>query len=181
VSQVAYDNLKWLSAYDKPFDGVSSALVRKFFSKVAPGLTAKIFRTFSATHEFSEQLKQLKGQPSDVLLEANVAVAQLLNHKRAVPKTWEKSWQAKIDQLKKLDHTSDDRARVRVQKLKRKMDKMLATKELNLTTSIKQYVDPRVPMRYCTVNDYDWRKYYPKSLQGRFTWAENEVKVEFDK
>lgn len=61
------------------------------------GLTAKVFRTFNASHTFQGQLD--KGTPEEGTVQeklaaynhANRMVALLCNHQRAVPKTHEQS------------------------------------------------------------------------------------------
>lgn len=61
------------------------------------GLTAKVFRTYNASHTFQEQLDSgtpAKGTVQEKLNaynHANRMVAILCNHQRAVPKTHEQS------------------------------------------------------------------------------------------
>jgi DNA topoisomerase-1 len=71
------------------------------------GLTAKVFRTYNASHTLQQQLDELTpkgGTVAEKVLaynRANRAVAVLCNHQRAVPKTHEKSMEnlgTKIDQ-----------------------------------------------------------------------------------
>ncbi|MEM2102393.1 MAG: DNA topoisomerase I, partial [Candidatus Bathyarchaeia archaeon] len=48
------------------------------------------------------------------------------------------------------------------------------TKEYNLRTSLKSYIDPRVYYRWGKKVDFDWKLYYPKTLQRKFSWVESE-------
>lgn len=79
------------------------------------GLTAKVFRTYNASHTLQEQLDELtpvNGSVNEKVLaynRANRAVAVLCNHQRAVPKSHEKSMenlvtkiQQKKDDVKKV-------------------------------------------------------------------------------
>lgn len=46
------------------------------------------------------------------------------------------------------------------------------TKDYNLGTSLKSYIDPRIYFDWGKRVDFDWRKYYPKTLQSKFSWVE---------
>ncbi len=52
---------------------------------------------------------------------------------------------------------------------------MKATKDYNLNTSLKNYIDPRVYADWGQRIDFDWKMYYSKSLQRRFAWVEKEI------
>jgi hypothetical protein len=39
---------------------------------------------------------------------------------------------------------------------------------------MKSYVDPRIYYNWSKKVDYDWRKYYSKTLQSKFSWVEPE-------
>ncbi len=45
------------------------------------------------------------------------------------------------------------------------------TKELNLGTSLRNYIDPRIFKAWAEYVGLDWRKIYTKSLQRKFLWA----------
>ncbi|MHA1154603.1 MAG: hypothetical protein ACTSQK_00710 [Candidatus Heimdallarchaeota archaeon] len=48
------------------------------------------------------------------------------------------------------------------------------TKVWNLGTSLKSYIDPRVYHAWGKEVDYDWRNYYSKTLQNKFSWVERD-------
>jgi len=58
-----------------------------------------------------------------------------------------------------------ERARLRLQTVQ-------ATKDYNLNTSLKNYIDPRVYKRWADKAKFDWTKYYPKTMQKKFSWVE---------
>jgi DNA topoisomerase-1 len=49
---------------------------------------------------------------------------------------------------------------------------MKLSKTMNLGTSLKNYIDPRVSVKFCRKVNYDWKNYYPKTLVNKFAWAE---------
>lgn len=48
------------------------------------------------------------------------------------------------------------------------------TKVWNLNTSLKSYIDPRIYYDWGKEVDYDWRDYYSKALERKFSWVERE-------
>ena len=59
-------------------------------------------------------------------------------------------------------------------KLKRKFELDTKTKEYNLNTSLKNYIDPRIYKKWSEKVEVDWNKIYPKSMQKKFIWVEKE-------
>ncbi|KAJ1910384.1 DNA topoisomerase 1 [Tieghemiomyces parasiticus] len=77
---------------DPLFDRLNTTQLNKHLNQLMPGLSAKVFRTFNASHTLQEQLKE-KTDPNSSVAEkvqaynrANRAVAELCNHQRAVGK-----------------------------------------------------------------------------------------------
>jgi hypothetical protein len=56
--------------------------------------------------------------------------------------------------------------------------KILTRKETsgyNLATSLKSYIDPRIYYEWGKKVEYDWKQYYPKTLQKKFNWVDAGV------
>ncbi len=92
------------TATDPIFDRLNTSTLNKYLTSLMPGLTAKVFRTYNASHTFQEELKATpaEGTIPDLVLaynRANRQVAVLCNHQRAVPKTHEKSMEKLTDKL----------------------------------------------------------------------------------
>lgn len=262
------------------FNGVNSGLVGDFLKEVMEGLSAKVFRTYYATEAVEGKLREIPCDPKSpdylkhyVATKANLAAADVCNHKRTLPKTWGDSLQKKKDRLKELQQKerSDEktlRAKIREEEekyrarlgdsekklseadgkyedMKRSLEsekqekKILSlrkrvasmrdtvkvlrerprklkndhlttvenlqsqinerrrrnleatermrlqvesqemTGEYNLGTSLKNYVDPRVFYDWGRKVGYDWKEYYPTTLQQKFSWLDkNEEEVE---
>ena len=164
------------------FEGVRSKHVNAFLDEVMSGLTAKVFRTYHATMVVDSHLKgtELEASETDyvkkhVATMANLQAAILCNHKRKIPKTWKSSLEKKQERLRKLkDRESKTRRTLEaIEKLRLKMREMRATRDYNLRTSLKSYIDPRVYYDWGISVEYDWKKYYPKALQRKFSWVES--------
>ena len=52
------------------------------------------------------------------------------------------------------------------------------TRDYNLGTSLKSYVDPRVYYDWGREVDYDWRNYYSSTLEKKFSWVDPEPQEE---
>jgi len=48
------------------------------------------------------------------------------------------------------------------------------TRDYNLGTSLKSYVDPRVYLEWGKKVEYDWRNYYSTTLEKKFSWIDSE-------
>jgi DNA topoisomerase-1 len=170
---------------DLVFDGITSSHVNKFLGKAARGLTAKVFRTHHATETVQTYLGRHNGfKPNDpgfVKLYharvANLEAAIRCNHKRTPPKTWEGTLdkkQAQLADLKKRTTKTDKQAQrldERMKKLKLNIDLQKRTRDYNLNTSLRNYIDPRVYKNWANKAEFDWTSIYPKTLQRKFLWA----------
>jgi DNA topoisomerase-1 len=153
------------------------------------GLTAKVFRTFHASKVVENYLDGANVLPSQpdfmkkhVAMEANLQAAMVCNHKRKPPKNFEESLAKKKERLEKLKEASaakmTETRRRAVDKLEMKIEEIQETREYNLRTSLKSYIDPRLYYNWGKKVDYDWKQYYPKTFQRKFSWIEAGLKRE---
>jgi len=163
------------------FEGIRSENVNSFLSQVTPGLTAKVFRTYYASDVVSKSLKKSNVPPSEPMMlkkhvatMANLEAAIMLNHKRKPPKNWEESLAKKNDRLHTLESSpkKTPKTEERIQALRLKIREVEATRDYNLRTSLKSYIDPRIYYSWGKTVDFDWKLYYPKTLQKKFSWVE---------
>ncbi len=174
-------NLREFTAGKKPheeiFHDVSSGRVNDFLSSIVPGASAKVFRTYHATAKAEAALhsKDLTGaDDTDKLFhakEANLVAAMFCNHQRTPPKTWESSLEKKKEKLAEARAKPDER---RAAKLQKELDFFVKTKNYNLSTSLKNYIDPRVYKSWCDSVGLEWARVYSKSLQKKFAWVEGD-------
>jgi len=166
------------TAKSSVFQGVRSDVVSDFLGEVTEGLTAKVFRTYHASkvvREFLAKTSVEKAAPDYVkkhaAVVANLQAAIALNHKKKVPKKWQESLDKKKARLKVLKEKKK-KSVAAIEKLKLKIEEMKEAKEYNLGTSLKSYIDPRIYRDWSKTVDFDWRLYYPKTLQRKFSWIE---------
>jgi DNA topoisomerase-1 len=162
------------------FHNVSSGMVNGFLSSIVPGLSAKVFRTYHATARTEEALRSRDVRTADDLdklyyaKEANLKAAIFCNHQRTPPKTWEQSLEKKKQKLSDAKAVrSNDR---KVRKLEMELDFFVRTKNYNLNTSLKNYIDPRVFKSWCDEVGLEWARIYSKSMQKKFSWVADSRK-----
>jgi len=164
------------------FKGVDSEKVKGFLSEALPGLTAKVFRTYHASKVVREYLANTKARNSDpeyvkkhLAAMANLQAAIVCNHKRKIPKKWRESFMKKIERLRQLKSQGTKKSEEAAKALKVKIETAKATREYNLGTSLKSYIDPRIYYEWGKKVGFDWRLYYPKTLQRKFSWVEGKA------
>ena len=172
-------NLERLTKGKRPeaevFHNVSSSMVNEFLSSIVPGVTAKVFRTHHATAKTEEALRSRDVSISDELdkiyhaKEANLKAAEFCNHQRTPPKTWQQSLDNK--KLKLQEAKARGRSAQELRKMEMEIDFYQRTKNYNLNTSVKNYIDPRVYKAWCDHVGLEWARIYSKSLQRKFSWA----------
>jgi DNA topoisomerase-1 len=170
------------SAKSSIFEGVRSKNVSLFLDEVVPGVSAKVFRTYHASKVVSDFLNSSDVSKPDpeykkkyIATMANLEAAIVCNHKRKPRKNWKESLEKKIERLKKLKAKGTPSAKKRAKILQYKIKAFRETRDYNLGTSLKSYIDPRIYYRWGRKVDFDWKLYYPKALQKKFSWVEREV------
>jgi DNA topoisomerase-1 len=182
------------------FSDINSRNVNRFLNKIMKGLTAKVFRTYLASSVVTNYLasidKELTTNEEANLYYAkmsNLQAAITCNHKRAPPKNFEQSLEKKRLKLEKIREELEEldkkeaktekqkhKLESRKSKYKERLDKIrfqielaLNTRDYNLNTSLKNYIDPRVYKAWCDYVDLEWTKLYSSSLQRKFQWVNN--------
>ncbi len=169
------------------FEGINSRKVSRFLSKQMEGLTGKVFRTWKCTTIVKEHLEKcsLRKEDPDYSKQycaktANLKAAIIANHKRKIPPNYDerlakKQAQVKDFEVKLKEKTeqgkSTDTLRKRLEKSK--LDAKLAeeTREYNLGTSLKSYIDPMAYMKWAKQVDFPLEKLYPQTLRKKYSWA----------
>uniref|UniRef100_A0A9J7Z2W1 DNA topoisomerase I n=2 Tax=Cyprinus carpio TaxID=7962 RepID=A0A9J7Z2W1_CYPCA len=179
---------------DDLFDRLNTQTLNKHLSSLMPGLTAKVFRTYNASITLQQQLKELGNSECLKLLSynrANRAVAILCNHQRAPPKTFEQSManlQAKMFTCKSIlcVFSVVEKKKKAVQRCEEQLLKMEVqatdreeNKQIALSTSKLNYLDPRISVAWCKNMEVPLDKIYNKTLRDKFAWAIDMTEHDF--
>ena len=178
---------------DYLFEGVDSKKVARFLSEKMPKLTAKVFRTWKCTSTLEEALKKQQPLEKGLVTKespdylktyhakiANYEVAVVANHKKKIPPTFDqrlekkeanlKSLEAQL-QAKKASGKKTETLEKRIAKAELDINLTKLTKEYNLGTSLKSYIDPTAYVKWAKKVKFDIEKFYPQTLRNKFSWA----------
>jgi DNA topoisomerase-1 len=152
-----------------------------------PKLTAKVFRTWRCTKTLKEELENSKVAKDDpdyrktyAAKMANYKVAEVANHKRKVPPTFDQRLAKKEANLKALEAQFEakkaagkktESLETRIEKAKLDIELTKLTREYNLGTSLKSYIDPTAYVKWAKKVKFGIEKFYPKTLRNKFSWA----------
>ncbi len=205
-----YENLMIFMKDKEPssqiFDGITSSSVNGFLrsidTKKVPGLTAKVFRTFTTTRTVKEALAKppikVTGSSTEaekiyVAKMANLKAAVTCNHKKGIDpnnpaskKTLERYEQSLLKKQETIERLRRDiqehkwktesqksRLEARLEKVQMQLKLQKKTRDYNLGTSLRNYIDPRVMRAWMVHVELDWKKIYTSTLQRKFKWVED--------
>jgi DNA topoisomerase-1 len=80
----------------------------------------------------------------------------------------------RIVKLKERMETRRIRDNAMIEKQGLQIEAKELTRDYNLNTSLKSYIDPRIYYEWSSKVDFDWRKFYSKSLQKKYSWIDPE-------
>ena len=176
------------------FEGVDSKKVSRFLSEKMPKLTAKVFRTWRCTKTLKEELDTSGVTKEDpdykktyAAKMANYKVAEVANHKRKIPPTFDQRLAKKEETLKSLEAQLEvkkatgkktEALETRIARAKLDLELTKLTKEYNLGTSLKSYIDPTAYVKWAKKVKFDIEKFYPKTLRNKFSWALQSSKAQ---
>jgi DNA topoisomerase I len=188
--------------FDGITSGKVNAFLRSIDPKNVPGLTAKVFRTYIATKTLKESLANppLRIDKSSsqahkiyVAKMANLKAAITCNHKKGIdPRNpaSKKSLEQFEESIKKKQETIEElktaiaekkwkkesqrkRMEERIERVEMQLKLQKETRDYNLGTSLRNYIDPRVMRAWLLYIDLDWNTIYTTTLRRKFKWAEN--------
>ncbi|HVP82402.1 MAG TPA: DNA topoisomerase I [Nitrososphaeraceae archaeon] len=182
-----------------------NAFLRKIDTKRVPGLTAKVFRTYLSTKIVKEALKNPplnvnaeSSEPKKIYVAkiANLKAAIACNHKKGIDpnnpaskkalERFAESITKKEEAIEKINNdilSNNWKTEKQKNKLKHRMEKIQyqlklqkETRDYNLGTSLRNYIDPRIMKTWLDYVGLDWKKVYTTTLQRKFRWIELSYK-----
>lgn len=191
--------------FDGITSGKVNAFLRSVDPKNVPGLTAKVFRTYIATKTLRESLinppivvnrNSSQAEKIYVAKIANLNAAITCNHKKGIDprnpaskktlERFEESTKRKQEMIEKLRNeiaAKKWKTEVQKKKLEERLNKVEMqlklqneTRDYNLGTSLRNYIDPRVMKDWLNYVELDWSSIYTSTLRRKFKWAEDYTK-----
>ena len=178
-----------------------NSFLRTIDKSKVPGLSAKVFRTYIATQVVREALLdppiKVDRDSSEmekiyVAKSANLIAAVTCNHKKGIDpnnptsklalERFQKSVEKKEEIIRKIEHDiashkwktdlQKKRMMVRLEKVQITLRLQNETRDYNLGTSLRNYIDPRVLKSWMNHIDLEWKKIFTSTLQRKFRWVE---------
>ncbi len=191
VSKGVYDNFVDFLSSKKPsdpvFDLINAADINSYLKTFDKDFSAKVFRTRLASTVMDDSLKQVKVKKTatsddkkKLFTKVNIQVAEILNHRRTVPpksKETIKKYQQELKELRKnLRETKEAGKSTKAleTRIKKKRDQITTKKDtlnIAITTSLTNYIDPRIVVGWAKMQDMSIPKVYSAVLQRKFKWA----------
>jgi len=191
-----YNNLlefsKNKSKKDELFEFINSSMLNDYLNNFLEGLTAKVWRTYNASFLFQKEIDKIKedkialvdpNQRLNFLIsmfnQANTTVALLCNHQKNVSGNINEALDkisGKIKELIKKRNKTSDKQKINTLNNKNKLYKLKKdTKEkmknVSLSTSKNNYIDPRIIFSFIKKFDIPPEKLFTQQLIERFQWA----------
>ena len=139
------------------------------------GLTAKVFRTWRTTKVVREYLEKCEANKKDpeyvkkfCAKMANLQGAEVANHKRKIPVNFDERLAKKEAKLRELELKTQEKIKLgksvdsylnRIKKTNFDIELTKQTKEYNLGTSLKSYIDPKVYAKWADNVDFPLEKF----------------------
>jgi DNA topoisomerase-1 len=179
-----------------------NSFLRSIDNKNLPGLTAKVFRTFITTDVVKETLasppfnkvnrNSSEAEKIYAVKIANLKAAITCNHKKGIDPKNPASMKAlekfkdsiirKEETIKRLKSdlaegkwkTEIQKKRIgdRLERIEMQLKLQQETRDYNLGTSLRNYIDPRVVAAWLMHVNLDWKRVYTATLQKKFKWVE---------
>jgi DNA topoisomerase-1 len=192
-----HEFIKNKSKKEEIFDLITSSTLNEYLDSFLPGLTAKVWRTYNASFIFQKEIDRLtsskkmeefkeKDQYLNFLLaifnQANTSVALLCNHQKAVNTNINTNIDKIDNQIKDLkkkrnkykESKNSEKAKkadLKIKLLKIKKESKIKMKNVSLTTSKNNYIDPRIIFAFSKKYDIEANLLLGTKLVGRFKWA----------
>jgi len=180
---------------DDLFNLINSSSMNEYLNSFMDGLTAKVWRTYNASLVFQKELDKIKEEKISFMdieeklnylismfNQANTTVALLCNHQKGVNKSNDDLIDKLNDKIKELkkkkskyqekkDTKKAKKIEIKIKLYKLKKDTKLKMKNVSLSTSKNNYIDPRIIFAFINKFNIPPEKLFTKQLIDRFKWA----------
>lgn len=203
VSDQVFKNLSAFIKGKKPddqlFDLIDASSINDYLKTFDKDFSAKVFRTRLGSTIMDDALKNLKvkkdtsqAEKKKQFIKANAKVADVLNHQRSIS-------QKGLDTIKKYeDELKDLRKELReakkakkpertlkslenkIQKKKDQIESKKDTQNVAVSTSLTNYIDPRLVVSWAQKNEMNIPGAYTAALQRKFKWAIDLTEDDWD-
>ncbi len=116
--------------------------------------------------------KEKLGKPVDALKKRVRSQREAIKRQRQRIKDMKAKQVERMAKLKQSIENRKHRDSASVDKMKVKITVQEETRDYNISTSLKSYIDPRIYYEWGKQVQYDWKQYYQKALHKKFSWLD---------
>lgn len=179
-----YEFMKGKKNNENIFDIITSNDINKYLKQFMPDLTAKVFRTYNASNIFQNELNKIYKKYKDYdgkdkinivineINKANIKVAEVCNHQKNISKNYHETLNKIDDKINKLkENKQTESIKNKIKKYKILKEHKIALKNLSLTTSKMNYIDPRISISFLKKMNIDLKYFLTKTQLEKYNWA----------
>ena len=125
-----------------------------------------------------ENLQNRQARFKELVVKQKTKLEQLQEKGKPIPRGTNRPYASSIATARRSIETAKQRltrAREAKEKLNAQITLSKNTRTWNLGTSLKAYIDPRIYRDWGRQIDYDWKDFYPTTLQRKFAWINKDV------
>ena len=165
---VKHDNMKGKSDNEK--------LYHAKLANLEAAIMCNHKRTIPKTFEQSLQKKKdtLKTREREKAWEKTQQTLKKVESSEPKTDTQKKNKEKRIKTLNEQIKKQKQKHKERIEKLKLQVDLSEKTRDYNIGTSLRNYIDPRVFKAWTDEVGAEWEKLYTSALQKKFLWVKNE-------
>ncbi|MFZ7137987.1 MAG: DNA topoisomerase I [archaeon] len=136
--------------------------------------TERLMAAEAKLEEYSKQLAEKNSQGGDVstLNKRVKRQREVVTKQKQRIKDMKSKQAERMEKLKESLQKRKERDATAVDKMDLKIKIQKETRDYNVSTSLKSYIDPRVYYEWGQKVRYDWKQYYAKSLHKKFSWLD---------
>jgi DNA topoisomerase-1 len=137
---------------------------------------AKLVADKKSLEEYKKKLAQLeKEEKSTTGVKKRIASKKkVISNGRKRIRITKAKHRERIAKLKEKMQDRQQKDTEMIEKAKLQIKAKQLTRDYNLGTSLKSYIDPRVYLKWGKRVDYDWRNFYSKTLEKKYNWMDPE-------
>jgi DNA topoisomerase-1 len=136
----------------------------------------KLTAAMEHLEELKQQLEERKEQGKSVkgITKRVKRKQRVIARTRQRIKDYKAKHRERMQKQKQRLQSRKQRDKAALKKAKLTIELQEETRDYNLSTSLKSYIDPRIYYEWGKKVEYDWKKYYQKALHKKFSWVENQ-------
>ena len=137
---------------------------------------AKLMEDKKKLDEYKQELKTREeaGKSTKGIKKRIASKRSVIRNGRERIKNTRDKHRDRVEKLKERMETRRRRDEMMIEKAMLQIEAKELTRDYNLGTSLKSYVDPRVYYEWGRDVEYDWRNYYSSTLEKKFSWVDPE-------